>query len=153
MTVGDTRVVLWEAVPDISQLSMSGNIELHAIQSTRCSPACSGSGICTADGTCTCPSGFTGSSCESCESGHFGPECQACPSGCTKCDEGMTGTGICLSVDIANAPSKCNCLNGECGSNGQCTCNAGWTAGSDGTACASCSDGHFLSSTGDCKST
>ena len=153
VTVGDTRVVFWDAVPDVSQLPNAGDLALLDIQSTACSPTCAGAGVCTASGTCSCPAGFTGSSCETCASGFFGPDCQACPSGCSKCDEGMTGTGICLSLDIPNEPSKCDCVNGQCGSNGQCSCNEGWTSASNGTACATCSDGHFLTSTGDCKST
>ncbi|KAK7461056.1 hypothetical protein VKT23_008984 [Stygiomarasmius scandens] len=148
------RVIFWDSVPDVSQLSLSGSISLLDIQSASCSPPCSGSSVCSASGTCTCPSGFTGSSCESCAPGHFGATCQACPSGCDKCDEGIGGTGTCLSTPVpSNAPSTCNCLNGECNSGGQCTCNSGWTTASNGTACAKCDSdsGFFLTSTGDCS--
>ncbi|THV06947.1 hypothetical protein K435DRAFT_772951 [Dendrothele bispora CBS 962.96] len=145
------RVVFWDSVPNVSQLPVSGSMSLVDIQSSACSPPCSGSGVCSASGTCTCPSGFTGQSCESCASGHFGPTCQACPSNCSSCDDGITGTGVCLSVNITNAPSTCNCLNGECGSNSQCSCKPGWTTADNGTACAKCASGFFLTTLGECS--
>jgi hypothetical protein len=149
------RLIIWEAIPDVSQLPASnlGSLSLTDIQSSACSPGCASAGVCTASGTCQCASGFTGASCESCASGFFGPECQACPTNCKTCDDGITGSGICLQSAAANDPANCNCLNGECGSNGQCACNAGFTTASNGTACATCSPGFFLSSTGDCQST
>ena len=54
---------------------------------------------------------------------------------------------------VTGAPASCNCLNGQCGSNGQCACNAGWTTADNGTVCAKCSPGFFLTSTGDCQGT
>ncbi|RDB19354.1 Extracellular matrix protein FRAS1 [Hypsizygus marmoreus] len=152
-TGSNDRVVLWDAIPDVAQLptGTSTSLSLLDMQSSACSPACSGSGVCSASGTCTCPSGFTGASCETCASGFFGPTCQACPAGCTSCDEGISGSGRCLTPVVPNAPSTCNCLNGECGSNGQCACNSGWTTADNGTACAKCSPGFFLTSTGDCQ--
>ena len=150
----NSRVIFWDAVPDVNQLPASnlGSLSLSDIQSTACSPSCASSGVCTASGTCHCASGFTGASCESCASGFFGPKCQACPANCKTCDDGITGSGICLQPIIANNPASCNCLNGQCGSNGQCACNAGFTTASNGTACATCLPGFFLSSTGDCQS-
>jgi hypothetical protein len=150
----NSRVVLWNSVPDVSQLpaSASGSLSLLNLQSSSCSPACSGNGICSSSGTCQCQSGFTGSSCESCSSGFFGPECKACPSGCTSCDDGISGTGRCLVPVVSNLPSSCNCINGECGSNGQCTCLAGWTSASNGTQCAACAAGFFLDTNGNCES-
>ncbi|KAH7928138.1 growth factor receptor domain-containing protein [Leucogyrophana mollusca] len=149
----NSRVILWNSVPDVSQLpeSASGALSLLNMQSSSCSPPCSGSGVCSASGTCTCPSGFTGSSCETCASGFFGPKCEACPSGCTSCDDGISGSGRCLAPIVTDPPSSCNCINGECGSNGQCTCLTGWTAASNGTACAQCASGFFLDSTGNCE--
>ncbi|KAF8228601.1 hypothetical protein L208DRAFT_1453265 [Tricholoma matsutake] len=149
----NTRVVLWDAVPDVSQLpsGAASGLNLLDMQSSACSPPCAGSGVCSASGVCTCPTGFTGSSCESCAKGFFGPTCQPCPSGCTSCDEGISGSGRCLVPVVTGAPATCNCLNGQCGSNGQCTCNAGWTTAANGTACAKCSPGFFLTSTGDCQ--
>lgn len=82
-----------------------------------------------------------------------GPNVQPCPTNCTTCDDGITGSGICLKPVIPNIPSNFNCLNGLCGSNGQCACDAGFTKASNGTACATCSPGFSLSSTGDCLST
>ncbi|TFK34913.1 insulin-like growth factor binding protein [Crucibulum laeve] len=144
------RIVLWDSVPDVSQLP-SSPLSLLDIQSSACSPACAGAGICSAEGVCTCPPGFNGTSCESCGPGFFGPTCQACPKDCTTCDEGISGTGRCLVPVIPNEPSTCNCLNGACGDNGQCTCNAGWTTSDNGTACAKCASGFFLTSAGDCQ--
>ena len=147
--------IVWESIPDISQLPASnlGSLSLTQLQSSACSPICASSGVCTTAGTCKCASGFTGTSCESCAPGFFGSKCQPCPSNCTTCDDGTTGTGICLKPVISNNPSNCNCLNGVCGSNGQCTCNAGFTTASNGTACATCSPGFFLTSSGDCLGT
>ncbi len=146
------RVVLWESVPDIAQLPTSiSSLSLADIQSSACSPPCSGAGVCSTSGTCTCPTGFIGSSCESCVDGFFGPNCQPCPQGCSNCDQGLSGSGRCLTPIIDNAPSKCNCLNGKCGANGQCSCNPGWTTNDNGTACAKCASGFFLTTTGDCQ--
>ncbi|KAH7890062.1 growth factor receptor domain-containing protein [Phlebopus sp. FC_14] len=149
----NSRVILWDSIPDVSQLpqTASGSLSLLNMESSSCSPPCSGNGVCSASGTCTCPSGFTGSSCESCASGFYGPTCQACPSGCTSCDDGISGTGRCLAQTVTNPPSSCNCINGECGSNGQCTCLPGWTSASNGTQCATCASGFFLDSNGSCE--
>ncbi|EPS98400.1 hypothetical protein FOMPIDRAFT_1031549 [Fomitopsis schrenkii] len=148
------RIVLWNSVPDVSQLpssSFGSSLTLLDMQSTSCSSPCSSGGICSSSGKCVCQSGFTGSSCESCVSGHFGPNCEACAAGCLDCDDGISGTGTCLQFNVTNAPSTCNCANGVCGSNGKCTCNAGWTASSNGTACATCAKGFFLDSSGNCE--
>jgi EGF-like domain len=154
LPVRNRRVILWNSIPDVSQLpaSASGSLSLLNLQSSSCSPVCSGDGICSSSGTCQCPSGFTGSSCEACSSGFFGPECQACPSGCTSCDDGISGTGRCLVPVVSNLPSSCNCINGECGANGQCTCLSGWTSASNGTQCAACAAGFFLATNGNCES-
>jgi hypothetical protein len=73
-----SRVVLWDTVPYISQLpySMAGDLQVLSIQSATCSPACASSGICSTAGTCICPTGFTGSSCEACADGFWGPQCK-----------------------------------------------------------------------------
>ncbi len=147
------RIILWEGVPDVSQLPSGGasSLALLDMQSASCSPACSGSGVCSANGTCVCPTGFAGSACETCAEGFFGATCQPCPTGCTNCDQGIAGSGRCLSPVVPNAPSTCNCINGECGSDGQCACLAGWTTAANGTACAQCASGFFLSTTGACQ--
>ena len=149
----NSRVILWNSIPDVSQLpaTASGSLSLLKAESSTCSPPCSGNGVCTASGTCTCPTGFSGSSCEQCASGFFGPSCQPCPSGCTSCDQGVSGTGRCLSTTVPNPPSSCNCINGQCGSNGDCACLSGWTSASNGTKCAACSTGFFLDTTGNCQ--
>lgn len=151
---GSDRVVFWSSVPDVAQLPVSvatGSLAILEIQSSSCSPTCSGKGVCSSSGTCTCPTGFTGSSCESCADGFFGPNCQSCPSNCSKCDQGITGTGVCLTPVVTNLPSTCNCVNGVCGSGGQCTCNSGWTTGTDGPSCSVCSKGFFKTSDGNCQ--
>lgn len=150
----NSRVILWNSIPDVSQLpqTASGSLSLLNLQSSACSPPCSGNGVCSASGTCACPTGFNGTSCESCAPGYFGPACKACPSGCTSCDDGITGTGRCLTPTVTNPPSSCNCVNGECGANGQCTCLSGWTSASNGTQCAACASGFFLDSNGNCES-
>ncbi|KAH9057557.1 hypothetical protein EDB87DRAFT_1748199 [Lactarius vividus] len=147
---GSDRVILWDSVPDVSQLPEIGTLSLSAIESNACSPQCSSAGVCSASGQCTCPPGFSGPSCETCAKGFFGTSCQACPAGCTTCDDGISGSGRCLSSIATNASSACNCLNGVCGTDGQCTCNAGWTTASNGTQCASCAPGFFLDGNGNC---
>ncbi len=149
-TGGSNRIILWDSIPDVSQLPGITSMSLSAIESNACSPQCSSAGVCSASGQCTCPPGFSGSSCETCAKGFFGTSCQACPTGCTTCDDGTSGTGRCLSSTAANSSSACNCLNGVCGTNGQCTCNAGWTTASNGTQCASCAPGFFLDGNGNC---
>ena len=142
------------AKPQLSTSSSSSSgLSLLNMQSASCSPPCAGSGVCSAQGACTCPTGFNGTSCETCSSGFFGPTCQACPTGCTKCDDGITGSGRCLVPTVTNPPSSCNCMNGECGVNGQCTCLPGWTSASNGTACVKCATGFFQDSTGNCQGT
>jgi hypothetical protein len=147
------RVILWDSIPDFGQLPSGSAQSLFLVdmQSASCSPPCAGSGICSALGSCTCPPGFNGTSCESCAPGFFGPNCAQCPSGCTSCDDGISGSGRCLAAPVANSPSSCNCQNGQCGLNGQCTCLAGWTTAANGTACAKCTAGFFLDSTGNCE--
>ena len=154
-TGSNDRIVVWDAIPDVGQLPQSdqGSLSLLDMQSSACTPGCSASGVCTSSGTCQCSSGFTGVSCESCASGFFGPKCQACPADCKTCDDGVNGSGRCLKPAIANDPASCNCKNGVCGSNGQCTCSVGFTTGDDGTLCSKCSPGFFLTSSGDCQST
>ncbi|KAJ7750288.1 hypothetical protein B0H16DRAFT_1691637 [Mycena metata] len=147
------RVIVWDSVPDTAQLPLgnTGSMSLLDMQSSTCSPPCASSGTCSASGTCTCAPGFNGTSCETCAAGFFGPTCQACPAGCSSCDEGISGTGRCLSPPVANPLSACNCLNGECNADGSCTCNPGWITATNGTACAKCASGFFATSTGDCK--
>jgi hypothetical protein len=157
---GGDRIVVWDSVPDTAQLpffsssssSPPATLNIFDISSTTCNPTCSSSGVCSpTTNTCVCAPGFTGTSCESCSPGFFGPNCQACPGGCDQCDEGTQGTGICLKKTVVGQPGSCGCVNGQCGNNGQCTCNAGWKDGSDGTKCSTCQDGFFLTSTGECQ--
>ena len=146
-------IIIWEPVPDVSQLpsAASQSLALVDIQSYACSPACSSFAVCLPSGKCNCPPGFTGSSCEDCAKGFFGPTCQPCPSQCKTCDQGISGSGQCLVPLISNAPASCNCVNGQCGTDGTCTCNNGWISSDNRTACAQCAPGFFLTSTGDCR--
>jgi hypothetical protein len=150
----NNSIIFWDSFPDVSQLppGASQDLALVDIQSSTCASPCSGSAVCLTSGSCSCPPGFTGSSCEACSKGFFGPNCQPCPSDCERCDEGTSGSGLCLVPSVSNAPETCNCMNGQCGTNGACACNTGWINASNGTACAKCAQGFFLTSTGDCRS-
>jgi hypothetical protein len=39
---------------------------------------------------------------DSCATGFFGKSCTACPKGCSDCDDGLTGSGLCLDVVATN---------------------------------------------------
>ncbi|CAK5263996.1 unnamed protein product [Mycena citricolor] len=147
------RVVFWDSIPDTAQLPITStsSMALLDMQSSTCSTPCASSGTCSSSGTCVCAPGFNGTSCETCAPGFFGPTCQACPAGCAVCDQGITGSGRCLSPPFKSPLTTCNCLNGECASDGTCACNPGWATASNGTACAKCAPGFFATSNGDCK--
>jgi hypothetical protein len=145
MNSSNDRVVVWVSVPDVSQLpiNITQGFTVTEIQSTECSPPCSGSGVCSFDtGSCLCPPGFNGTLCETCASGFFGPTCQPCPLDCAACDQGISGTGLCLTP-VVNASSACT--------EGQCTCPPGYALGENGTSCTQCAPGFFSASTGSCQ--
>ena len=153
---GNGRTIIWNSVPDVTQLPSSSSLTLLDLQSAACSPACSSSGICSPQGVCICPQGFTGTYCEQCAPGFFGPQCTSCSgngTACDQCDDGMSGTGQCLQLanSTQNSVTQCNCVNGVCSSNGQCACTPGWTTSDSGQACAKCAGGFFATSTGECK--
>ncbi|KAF8344015.1 insulin-like growth factor binding protein [Cantharellus anzutake] len=152
------RMVVWESVSDLSQISSSSNFEINsesslvALQSSSCPSPCSSSGTCNASGSCSCSPSFSGSACETCAPGFFGPECQSCPSGCLTCDDGPSGTGRCLSSTATNPSSSCNCLHGTCNSDGSCTCSSGWASSNgNSTQCSTCANGFFNNGDGECR--
>ena len=132
-------IIVWDSVPDIAALSLPpGTLAITDIQSSGCSPPCARPGTCNPSSpVCICPKGFSGAQCQSCAEGHFGPTCLPCPSNCTSCDQGISGSGRCSAPTVSTV-AKCNCVNGVCESNG--------------TACARCEQGFFLTSTGGCQS-
>lgn len=158
-----TQLTIYDSIPDLAQLPSSssftaGQLSVLALQSTACQSPCASGGICSPSSssnstqpTCTCAPGFTGSSCESCLPGHFGPACTPCSSTCAQCADGIAGSGVCLTLNVTNAPSTCNCQNGVCDGSGGCTCNAGYTTASNGTLCSACADGFFQVDDGTCK--
>ena len=144
------RIIIWDASPDVSQLPGSfAGLSLSQLQSSSCSSVCATGGVCTSQGSCACLPGFQGSSCEACQTGFFGPNCQPCPANCETCDDGINGSGVCLKT--TSNTQDCNCLNGQCAGDGSCTCNAGWVDSANGTKCAQCAGGFFLSDDGSCK--
>lgn len=42
-------------------------------------------------------------SADTCSKGFFGPTCQPCPAGCASCDDGLTGSGLCLSPSSSSS--------------------------------------------------
>ncbi|GAA5932891.1 uncharacterized protein JCM15063_002235 [Sporobolomyces koalae] len=156
------RVVVWESIPDVGALGLGGAASNGAtmvdLVHDGCSAECSTAGTCSSNGTCVCQPGWTGTTCGECLPNFYGRDCQTCPVGCTTCDDGVSGTGICLDSIATNVtvPSSCNCLNGVCSGNStsaNCDCNAGWTRASNGTQCSACAEGYYLSASGDCLGT
>ncbi|CAK5272781.1 unnamed protein product [Mycena citricolor] len=145
------RLIVWDSVPDISQLpSVPANMRLLSLESSTCSPSCASSGICTSSGVCACLPGFVGAACEKCGAGLFGPRCnQTCPAGCAKCDDGLGGSGRCLDSGVT--PGACGCVNGACNPDGSCACTTGFVSAGNGTKCAQCAGGFFLTPAGDCS--
>lgn len=84
--------VLWGAVPDRTQLSLSTSLEetmqinsgrmdmCDQLMQALCTPSCSVHGTCVpnqanTNGTCSCDAGWEGDACERCASGHYGSSC------------------------------------------------------------------------------
>lgn len=159
---GAVKVLAHDSCPDTKQWSLKG-LELMSVESSNCPGGCGSGGSCSSStSACQCKTGYTGPRCDSCAKGFFGPDCQPCPN-CDKssgnyCDDGTTGTGSCLPLDLSKtqknllsiSQSNCNCLNGVCTGTTSCLCSAGWTTSSNGTLCASCKDGFFLDAHGEC---
>lgn len=149
----NSSIIIRDSASDTSALPLPlPPYVITNIQSSSCSPPCSTGGSCNpASPVCTCLKGFNGTLCQSCAEGHFGSSCQPCPSNCENCDQGISGSGRCLPSAVRTA-AKCKCLNGVCDSDGGCTCLPGWGASSNGTKCAQCEQGFFMTSTGGCQS-
>ena len=149
----NATVIIWDSAPDTATLPLPPPpIGITNIQSSGCSPPCTGAGTCSLFlPICVCSEGYNGTLCQFCAEGHFGPTCQPCPSNCTSCDQGMSGSGRCL-VPKAHTAAECECLNGVCDANGQCNCLPGWGKAVNGTKCAQCEPGFFLSKSGGCQS-
>lgn len=155
VATGSTNpTIFYDTAPLIWPSTNQSVITVIDYQSSTCQPQCSGNGVCTASATCTCAKGFTGPSCESCASGFFGPACKPCPSSCDSCDQ---TSGLCLTPKAAfkvdKAQKTCNCQNGQCSSDGNCSCLPGWTNATElnGVTCAQCAPGFFMTS-GNCRS-
>ena len=147
-TKNNTNVTsrIWASVLDISALPLpQGTHRITEIQSADCPDPCAGAGTCILDSgspICKCADGFNGTQCEFCAKGFFGPKCQPCPSNCTVCDEGISGSGLCLVPQLSSP--DCQCRNGECDSDGKCICLPGYGSSNNGTACAECQQGFYL---------
>ncbi|RXK39862.1 hypothetical protein M231_02796 [Tremella mesenterica] len=99
---------LWGAVPDSKQLpSGLSSKDIVGARSGACIPACTDKGICistnSSTAACQCQSGWDGQQCDVCAKGFYGSSCQACDAGCEVCDDGLAGTGHCLSLPSSNA--------------------------------------------------
>lgn len=152
LTSPSQRVIIWDPVPDISALPLKNiqQFKLTKIQSSGCSPPCASSGTCSpSSASCICPHGFNGTLCETCAENFFGPSCQPCPSNCKNCDQGITGSGLCLVPKVKG--TTCDCENGVCDSNGKCKCLSGWSATGSGGKCVGCGPGFYSTKSGGCQ--
>ncbi|GAA5925854.1 hypothetical protein JCM1841_006338 [Sporobolomyces salmonicolor] len=152
-----SRIVAWDSIPDIGAINggASSGAQVVEIQGAGCATPCASGGTCLGNGTCACAVGWTGDTCNACAPGFYGRSCAACPVGCTSCDDGITGSGLCLDATATNITlaSDCNCINGVCASNlttAICLCSAGWSKAANGTQCAACANGYYMTSSGDC---
>ena len=140
-TSDSITIIMWDPASDISSLPLpSVPFNIVSIDAVGCLEPCTSAGKCNPySAVCTCPSGFTGTLCEKCADKHFGPKCRPCPSNCTSCDEGISGSGLCL---VPTRP-ECKCKNGECDDKGECKCLPGYGPSKNGTECALCMEGYF----------
>ncbi|KNE90167.1 hypothetical protein PSTG_16390 [Puccinia striiformis f. sp. tritici PST-78] len=158
---GAVILAVHDSCPNVKESNLKG-LELMAVEPNNCPGGCGSGGSCSGSAsTCKCNTGYTGARCDSCANGYFGPDCQRCPdcdqSTSSTCDDGTTGTGACISLDLNKthnlfsiSQNRCNCLNGICTGAASCLCSAGWTTASNGTLCATCSAGFFLDPHGEC---
>ncbi|KAI0263732.1 hypothetical protein BC834DRAFT_924820 [Gloeopeniophorella convolvens] len=129
--LASNRIVIWDSVPDMSQLPGLTSLSLSDIQSNACSPQCSGAGICSASG-------------QFCASGFFGSSCQACPAGCSKW---MTGSPCSCNAGWTTASNGTQCASCAPGffldGNGNCAvCQLGCQQCADGSGiCVACKQG------------
>ncbi|KAF7323850.1 Growth factor receptor domain-containing protein [Mycena kentingensis (nom. inval.)] len=101
-------------------------------------------GVCNADGSCTCTTGFTtggnGTACSKCAAGFFltsAGDCAMCEIGCSACADGSSECTACKTgfTQDANDRTKCN-ASPSVSSSGN-TCPPGSFA--DGANCSPCS--------------
>ncbi|KAJ7868613.1 hypothetical protein B0H14DRAFT_3084065 [Mycena olivaceomarginata] len=139
------RVVIWDSVPDTSQLppTAPSTFSLVQLESAACPAPCASSGICTAAGTCACAPGFTGASCETCAPGFFGAGVCGVPGGVQDLRRRPDGERA-VSWTLGQARWRSgNCVNGACNADGSCAfCQIGCTscAATTGT-CSACRAG------------
>ncbi|KAJ7746496.1 TNFR/NGFR cysteine-rich region family protein [Mycena maculata] len=124
-------------------------------------------GVCGANGTCTCTTGFTtaanGTACSQCATGFFlttAGDCSICQIGCTACADGTGECTTCKSgfTQDANDNTKCDappsttstgtlCPNGAFADGANCTpCSSACKTCTAGTStdCVECAAGTYL---------
>ncbi len=117
--------ILQGSVPNTAQWPSSNSLSFFPPNSnitfgfTLCPSGCSSGGTClssiqillsngktpsfadldpnNANYQCICMKGFAGKDCSACEEGYFGRGCEKCKDECGTCDDGVQGTGGCLS--------------------------------------------------------
>ncbi|MED5464974.1 MAG: hypothetical protein VX699_09995, partial [Myxococcota bacterium] len=123
-----------------------------------CDPGCGANGSCTAQDTCTCSLGWTGTLCDQCDAGYFGASCSPCPGGAANpcngngtCADGLfqggsctcgpdwvgqacevsanCGKGLQLDGETCVDINECDSNNGGCGDPSRVTCENAVSAG------------------------
>ena len=90
---------------------LSPGVDVLVVLSQRSTPAlacfvdgiaCSGSGTCTEDGSCSCSPGYAGDQCQLCSLGYIytNQQCVACPTGFTGTRVGVATRLACVSCSL-----------------------------------------------------
>ncbi|XP_052776645.1 multiple epidermal growth factor-like domains protein 10 [Mya arenaria] len=95
----------------------AGFYDINTYCQTQCSTGCVNA-VCNGDGSCSCLSGFKGSTCSECISGRHGQNC--------------------------NKSCSAGCVNGQCLQDGTCSCYDSFT-GPTCETCVNCKDGNCRS--------